>query len=467
VEQQAMPTPNLGPNPIHFPFFLPNGYTIGIVMEAHILLVAFIMGAAIIMTVSGSIPPHRQSKSWERFTKTFAWFLAETYSFGATLAVFGLVLMFGLYPRLMAIMASLFFAPLLAIFATWIIMTVSLIAYAYLWPKREGHRVMHQSLIYIYATAETAFIVLISMWTSYMLTPNGRNAVQAAFNATWGPETFHRIIGNVSYAGFLLAAWGGWRAFRKRRRGSSLDRAYYHWVAHFGFLWGIIFEMFQPLVGYLYVLRIQAGNPTTYYRMMLGDKSWAWLLQIALVGLTFVLSDLYMWLSIRRGTRERQGIEALTAMRVGAGVGAPSIDELRSRSTMKQVMQLGAQEGQPTRRDRLIRLYTTAGLWALGILTILGFIPASVPILGSMTTKYICLIGFVAFTLLTLFIYWRQSRQWTWGNMGAGAQWTLVSLGAVLMLIMIVMGGIRYSNPQTSVIEDTLPLPSIPIQQAP
>lgn len=459
-----MPVPNLGPNPIHFPSFLPNGFTIGIVMQFHILLVAFIMGAAIIMTVSGSVPPKRQSKPWERFTKTFAWFLAQTYSFGATLAVFGLVLMFGLYPRLMAIMASLFFAPLMAIFASWIIMTVSLIAYAYLWPHRERHRAWHQSLIFIYSIAETAFIILISMWTSYLLTPNGRDAVKAAFNATWGPELFHRLVGNVSYAGFLLAAWGGWRAWRKRRRGTSLDKAYYHWVAHFGFLWGIGFELLQPLVGYFYVLSIQAGNYTTYYRMMLGDKSWAWLLQIALVGLTFFLSDLYMWLSIRRGIIERQGITALTQMRVEAGVGAPAPEEIRTYSTIKHVMQLGSREGQATSQERLTLRTCNLVLWALGLLAILAIIPASVPVLGSMTVKYICLIGFVVLTLVTLPFYWRQSHKWTWGNMGWGAQWTLFSLGVVLMLLMIVMGGIRYSNPQTTVINGSMPLPSLQVQ---
>ncbi len=460
-----MPSPNVGPGPIQFPFFLPNGYTIGIVMQFHILVVAFIMGTAIILAGSGSVPPSRQSKPWERFTKSIAWFLVEIYSFGATLAVFGLVLMFGLYPRLMAIMASLFFAPLLAIFGVWITMVLSLIAYAYLWPKREGHRLLHQSLIYIYAAAETAFIVLISMWTSYMLTPNGRDAVQAAFNATWGPELFHRIIGNISFAGFMLAAWGGWRAWRKRRRGSSLDRAYYHWVAHFGFLWGILFEVLQPLVGYFYVLQIRAGNPATYQRMMLGDKAWAWLFQMALVGMTFVLSDLYMWLSIRHAAIERQGMRALAAIRVGAGSGPPTPEELRSAGTLKQVMRLGRREAETPPYERLLRFYTAWGLIALAILTVFGFIPQTVPVLGSMATKYACLIGFVVFTLLTLLLYWREKSRWTWGNMSTAAQWTLVSLGAVLILLMIVMGGIRYSNPQTNVINGTMQLPPMQIEQ--
>jgi cytochrome d ubiquinol oxidase subunit I len=460
-----MPTPNLGPNPIHFPFFLPNGYTVGIMMQFHVLVVAFIMGTAVILAVSGSMPLHRQSQPWERFTKTLAWFLVEIYSFGATLAVFGLVLLFGLYPRLMSIMSSLFFAPLLGIFAVWLLMVLSLIAYAYLWPKRERYPRRHQSLMYTYALAETVFIVLISMWTSYMLTPNGRNAVQAAFNATWIPELFHRIIGNISFAGFILAGWGGWRAFRKRKRGSSPDRAYYHWVAHFGFLWGILFELFQPLVGYFYVLQIQAGSPATFQRMMLGDKSWAWLLQISLVGLTFVLSDLYMWLSIRRSAIERQGVRSLTAIRVGAGARAVSADDLRSAATREQVMDLGRDERHATPRERQMQRFTTAGLVVLAALAVLGVIPASIPILGSMTTKYICLIGFVIFTLFTLWYYRRQSRQWTWGNMSMGAEWTLITLAFVLILLMIVMGGIRYSNPQTNVINGTMPLPSLQLEQ--
>jgi hypothetical protein len=32
------------------------------------------------------------------------------------------------------------------------------------------------------------------------------------------------------------------------------------------------------------------------------------------------------------------------------------------------------------------------------------------------------------------------------------------------MLLMIVMGGIRYSNPQTNVINGTMPLPSLQVQ---
>jgi uncharacterized membrane protein YagU involved in acid resistance len=128
-------------------------------------------------------------------------------------------------------------------------------------------------------------------------------------------------------------------------------------------------------------------------------------------------------------------------------------------------MQLGARaELPPTSRERLTRGYCNAALLALGILAILGIIPASVPVLGSMAVKYVCLIGFVALTLLTLPIYWNQSRKWTWGNMGRGAQWTLISLGVVLMLLMIVMGGIRYSNPQTNVINGSMPLPALQLQ---
>jgi hypothetical protein len=198
--------------------------------------------------------------------------------------------------------------------------------------------------------------------------------------------------------------------------------------------------------------------------MMLGDKAWAWLLQMVLVGLTFLLSDLYMWLSIRHAIIERQGVQALTQMRVQAGVSAPAPEELRTYSTMKHVMQLGRREGQPTERERLTRRYCNIALLALVILAVLGVIPASIPVLGSMIVKSIALIGFVVFTLYTLYVYWHQSKKWTWGNMGWGTQWTLVSLGVVLILLMIVMGGIRYSNPQTNVINGSMPLPSLQLE---
>ena len=151
-------------------------------------------------------------------------------------------------------------------------------------------------------------------------------------------------------------------------------------------------------------------------------------------------------------------------MRVEAGVDAPAPEEIRTYSTLKHVMQLGRREGQPTERERVMRLWCSAALVALGILAVLAIMPEQIPVLGSMTVKYICLIGFVALTLVTIPIYWRQSKKWTWGNMGWSAQWTLVSLGFVLILLMIVMGGIRYSNPQTSVINGSMPLPALQIQ---
>ena len=46
-----------------------------------------------------------------------------------------------------------------------------------------------------------------------------------------------------------------------------------------------------------------------------------------------------------------------------------------------------------------MRRLCNVALWALGILAVLAIMPESVPVLGSMTVKYICLIGFVVLTL--------------------------------------------------------------------
>jgi cytochrome bd-type quinol oxidase subunit 1 len=454
--------PNYGPNFVHWPSFIPNGWTIGVIFQFHILVVAFIMGTAVIIGCTGFIPLRRQVVPYERFTYTLTHWLEETFSFGATLAVFGLVLIYGLFPRYFVHILTVFFAPTVAIFCLWLIMILTLVGYYYLWERlRPQRRMLHQSLIVLYALAETAFIIMITLYTQYQIAPqSASNSLVATYLPVWVPEMLHRIIGNISYAGFLIGAWGAWRAYRKRRLGSAEERAYYHWVAHFGFLWGIIFEFAQPLVGYFYVLGLSSGSPQVYNAMMLGYGQWAWELQIALVGATFALSDLYMLLSIRRNIRLRRSAAAVEQIRVGAGLAALAADTRRSGFVRDAFVQSAAELGiaAPERPiDRTAELWANLALALVILLAAIAIIPSQIPVIGSMTTKYGCLIGFVFLTLVSLVFYWRDSRRMFWGTMGLGQQGILMLLGVVLIIIMIVMGGIRYTKPLTGCIDGVNP----------
>jgi len=453
---------NLGPQNIHWPL-VPNGWSIGVVFEFHILVVAFIMGSAIIISCTGFIPLRRQVVPFERFTRTLAAWNEETFSFGATLAVFSLVLIFGFYPRMFFHLITVFFAPTLAIFCMWIIMILSLVAYYYFWDRlRPQHRILHQCLIVVYALSETAFIVLVTLYTQYMMAPQSENnSLAAVYLPIWVPDLLHRIIGNISYAGFLIGAWGAWRAYRKRRLGSAEERAYYHWVAHFGFLWGLLFEFAQPLVGYFYVLGIQSGSALVYNTMMLGSGGWAWELQIGLVGAVFALGDLYMALSIRRAIRFRQSATAVEQIRVGAGLAAlPALAAPQggfARDTLAPSAAALGITSPPSLFERLAEGWADLTLILVILLTGIAVIPEQIPVIGSMTTKYGCLIGFVFLSLVSLVFYWLSSRRMIWGTMGFSEQGTLLALGVILIVLMIVMGGIRYTKPMTECINGLNP----------
>jgi|GEM_PF-1628384 len=454
---------NPGPQYIHWPL-VPNGWSIGVMFEFHILVVAFIMGAAIIISCTGFVPLHRQTVPYERLTRTIGTWIEETFSFGATLAVFSLVLVFGFYPRFFFHILSVFFAPTVAIFCLWITMTLSLISYYYFWDRlRPQHRILHQMLIVLYALAETAFIIMITLYTQYQIAPqSANNSLAAVYLPVWVPELLHRIIGNISYAGFLIGGWGAWRAYRKSRLGSAEERAYYHWVAHLGFLWGLIFEFVQPLVGYYYVLGLKAGAPLVYNTMMLGAGGWAWELQLGLIGATFALSDFYMALSIRQAVRLRRGAAAIKQIRVGAGLAAlPAAVPQRGIAPIQDTLALDAAElgivSPPRPFDRLAEGWADATLVLVILLTGLAIIPSTIPVVGSQAVKNGCLIGFVFLSLVSLIFYWMSSRHMVWGVMGPVQQWTLVALAFVLIVIMIVMGGIRYTKPMTGCIDGLNP----------
>jgi hypothetical protein len=441
--------PNQGPQQIVIPF-VSNGWAVGALFVVHVLVVAFIMGTAWVLVFTGSMPLTPKNARFERFTHTMARWLEQTYSFGATFAVFAIAVLIGLFPRYFAVLTTVLGLPLILIFVAWLFQILTLLLYYFTWNRlRPRHRWAHQSLILVYAVAETVFIVMITLYTSYQLTPpQTPNLASALANPTWFPEALHRVAGNLSYSGFLIAAWGGWRYWHGRRVGTSVDKTYYHWVAHLGFLWAVAFELLQLPIGTYYVFAIQVAGPGTYTKMMLGGStSAAWLLQIFLVASLFILGDIYMWASIRAAVAE-------TARR-------------QARQRLRHLGGPGQQVEEPPRQARLQRvsaLWTGVGLWVLGGSGVLAILPDTIPVIGSMTAKWLALGIFLVWSGVGLVLYFLVSRGWTFGVMAHPALWSIVAAGVCVTILMVTMGVIRYTNPQTSVIERQMPLPAVRVQ---
>jgi hypothetical protein len=468
-----MPLPNLGPQTIIIPF-VSYGWAVGSLFIIHILIVAFIMGTAWILVFTGSMPLTPKFARFERFTRTMARWLGQIYSLGATFAVFAITVVLGLYPREFSVLVTVLGLPVAIIFAAWLVQTLTLLFYYATWNRlRPANRWAHQALITLYAIAETVFIVMITLFTSYQVTPPATpDLTSAVSNPTWFPEALHRVAGNLSYAGFLIAAWGAYRYWRKRRSGTSVDKTYYHWVAHLGFFWAVGFELAQLPIGTYYVFAIQAAGPQTYTKMMLAAGTSAeWLLQILLVSILFVLTDVFAWSNVRQAVAETRGRRALQRMRelAPAGTRAPLTaqqeDLLRQQQQTAQLgLRLPAEAEQVRTLDRIAQLWTGLGLWILLAAGVLAVVPSAVPVIGSMNAKWLALGVFLVWSAVTVVLYFLVSRGWTFGNMPRLAMWSMLSAGVCVTVLMVTMGIIRYTNPQTAVIEHQVPLPAVQVQ---
>jgi cytochrome bd ubiquinol oxidase subunit I len=469
--------PNLGPQYIQIPLVSPK-WAVGVLFIIHILLVAWIMGTAWMLVFTGSMPRTSVNERYERFTHYFSERLEQTYSFGATFAVFALTITIPLFPRYWSVIFTAINWPLGVIFAVWLIMTFTVLIYYFSWQRlRPTRRRLHQSIILVYALAETVFIAMITIYTAYQIVPPSTPNVQSALsNTVWLPEAVHRVVGNLSYAGFLIAAWAAWSYYRKRRTGTSVQKAYFHWAAHLGLLWGVGFELAQLPIGTYYVFAIANAGPIgrqTYTKMMLtpGSTSQEWLLQILLLSIMFVLGEIYMWSTIRSIVAERRGRLVLRQLRELAPV-APRTPAAAQQANValqvEQTTELGEripdETAAPRRIDRGAELWTRIGLIVTAVAGAMACIPDSVPVVGSMSWKWGMLGIFLVWTIVSMVLYFLVTRRAIWGNMSRLSMWTLMIAGACITALMCTMFVIRYTNPQTAYIEHQIPVPAVRVQ---
>ncbi len=376
---------------------LGNTWALGAVFQLHLVIVAFIIGIAIVAPVAEYLGTRPGGENWDWLARLLSATVIRFFAFGATWAVFALVLLFGLYPRLFGVLSSVFFWPLLFVAAIWFVMSVSAYLYSETWSRLAGRKGWHIAIGAVFAIFTFAFITIITGLSSFQLTPPPAGGGGPPYaNATWLPETVHRHVGNLSYAGLVLAGYSALRVLTSRP--DSLQRARYDWAGHLGLVMGVGFGLVQPIAGWFYASQTQTGAPEAYQRMMIGENAWMFLVQTFLLGALLFLGNLYFSRAIHRG--------------------------------------------QPGARAAV---WTGRSLWLIALLALLAIIPKEWP-LGQMTPwKYLSLAGLALLSVANLAIYLRNRHTFVWGRAGRDSQAALVALGIVAVALMVTMGVIRES----------------------
>ncbi|MEK6526698.1 MAG: hypothetical protein AABZ22_07480, partial [Nitrospirota bacterium] len=120
---------------------------------------------------------------------------------------------------------------------------------------------------------------------------------EKVYNYTWMPLNLHRLVGNVTFGGFIA---GLIAAYMYMGAKTEEERSYYDWMGFVGNLIGVGALLFLPFMGYLLSFELCDYDASICPYMMADQLSMFFEMQGAMVGLIFLASNYYIWLSMKR-----------------------------------------------------------------------------------------------------------------------------------------------------------------------
>lgn len=411
-----IPMPESSPS---FGGLLGYRIAIGSMFEFHILLSGAVSGATQLGPFLEWLGYMRGRKSYERLARGMGTFLVYYFAFGSAVAIVLIaVLLTVLWGHGWAIINRVTFWPFYTEAWTFVLMVVGVYVWHYSWDALSKWKWLHMAIGGLLIVSSFLQVSMIDIVASYMLTPNPpQNPIAVFLNPTWYPLQIHRMIANVAYIGYLIAAFS---AFKYLRAQSDEDRAFYDWGGSLGIVWGTAMTLLQPVVGYSYAKEIQLHAYGAWYKMMQGTLSTEFLAQIFLLGLMLTVATWYFWVRLRR--QKAPGtivLGSLTCLLVLTTCFAALPHQ--TTATFDQAQALGL--NRP--------------FWQGGAIN---------PFAAMFPYKIAALIGYDVFAIAAVFWFLRGLPDVRWGGAGLTEQRILLVSGVLVSAMIVLMGFIRENS---------------------
>ncbi|MBO0707501.1 MAG: hypothetical protein J2P43_13225 [Candidatus Dormibacteraeota bacterium] len=411
---------------------------IGVIAETHILTAGLI-------SAGGQFGPLIELVGWVRRRPEYDWLahgigkgLAIAFAFSSVIPfIFVTVALTGFAGHFWTTIVRILWVPLVIELFSFLFEVLLVYLWYYTWTQLSGkYKPLHICIGLLLVFDDFLQVLMINTLASYMLTPGSfppGYIFQAMVNPTFYELQVHRIVGNLAFVGYAIGAYAGWRFLRTR---DVQHRARWDWMGSFGILWGTVFTLFQPIVGYSYAKEIQLDAYSAWYRMMLGQLSNFFLFQILLLGIMFSVGGFYFASRLRREMAPGRticrllswGLVASTVLAALPYQFAVSYDNIRGTSWDKP-------------------------FWQGGLINPFG---EMIPF------KVVALIAMSLFALAIVFFYLRGLRYTTWGAASRRAQYLLM-ISVVLVTVMIaLMGFIRENGRNPDLIHGQISISQTP-----
>jgi cytochrome d ubiquinol oxidase subunit I len=387
-------------------------------VQTHILFATFIIGAVLIAATSEYLGLVTKQPHYERFARNLARFVVLLFASGAALAITFVLALITLFPVFFSYLQNIFFWVFLIEAFMFLGQIIIVYAWYNVWDKLAYRKSLHVVFGFIAGFFGLMAMTMIDAVASYMLTPAEAPVTDLArtfLNQTMVPLNMHRFVGNFSYAGFLIAGWGGWRYLRSTRQE---DREYYDWMGHFGLIWGFGFLIQQPVIGYGYLKGIRESSPDAFETIMLGDQAWHFNVLVILIAIMTIASTAYFVHKLRFALTPMPVLRKLAIGALGFTALFTLLNIIPSDADIAPQIGLVFLEGEGTK----------------------------IPLGAMYPWKYIGLIGLmlVGFFILTLYLR-ATAGGFRWGNASRWSQYALMACAVTVVLTMIDMGSTRES----------------------
>ena len=278
---------------------------IWVVAQLHLLFAAFVVGVPWFTVIVEVIGWRNGDPKYDRLAHEFARLF--TAAFATTAALGGLLTftLIGLYPRFSGFFFGIF-APVMYVYGgIFLAETAVLYLYYSSWERLQHRKPLHISLGLILVAVGTFIVFIGSSMSSYMMAPTGVDETgtfvgttwQALNNPLWIPVVIHRLLGNLTFGGFVVGAYA---AVKFLAASTDEARAHYDWMGYVGNFVGLMGLIPLPFAGYYLGREVYSVSPVMGNNMMGGDFSWAFIIQAMLVGLLFIVGNYYLWSGMRR-----------------------------------------------------------------------------------------------------------------------------------------------------------------------
>ncbi len=304
------------PPPVEFPY-TGNRTGVWIVAQLHILFAAFILGAPIFAVVSEWLGYKNQDPKYDRLAKEVTKVTVILYSMTALTGGLFIFVLLATYPDFTTWLIKHFFLVFAVVYPLlFILETIVLYLYFYSWDSMKGEKkARHIAIGVLLNVVGTVTLFVIDGPTAFMNTPaksaEGVSLIQFVQSAglwdkianySWMPLNLHRLVGNVTFGGFIA---GLLAAYMYMGAKTDEERSYYDWMGFVGNMIGVGALLFLPFMGYLLAYELCDYDASICPYMMADQLSMFFEMQGAMVGLIFLASNYYIWLSMKR----IQGVE--------------------------------------------------------------------------------------------------------------------------------------------------------------